>query len=224
MTATLDLTVHFDFVCPWCLIGKRHLQTALAQFRAGHPDVAVNITWRSRQLLPDIPVAGAAYQAFYERRLGSQEAVTARRAQVREAGRSAGLEFAFERIELMPNTLLAHQLIDCVREQGSAGQLDDLIEGLFTAYFMDGCNIGDASVLTAIAANAGYSGSEIAASLASPEQRQRFSAKATAEAREDLPGVPYFIFNGRLALSGAQPLAYLLAAMEQAMQQVAQAA
>jgi len=224
MTSTLDLTVHFDFVCPWCLIGKRHLQTALEQFRAAHPDVAVNVTWRSRQLLPDIPVAGAPYQAFYEKRLGGPAAVDARRAQVREAGRGAGLEFAFERIEFMPNTLLAHQLIDCVREQGSAGQLEALIEGLFTAYFLEGRNIGDASVLTAIAAKAAYPGSEIAAVLASPEQRRRFSAKLAAEAGDNVPGVPYFIFNGRLALSGAQPPAYLLAAMEQAMRPVAHAA
>ena len=224
MTATFDLTVHFDFVCPWCLIGKHQLQSALGQFRAAQPDVAITVTWRSRQLLPDIAAAGAPYQAFYEKRLGGPAAVAARRAQVREAGRSAGLELAFEHIEYMPNTLLAHQLIDCVREHGSAGQLDELIDDLFTAYFMDGRNIGDAAVRAAIAVNAGYSGAEIAASLASPEQRRRFIARLDAEAGETVPGVPYFIFNGRLALSGAQPPAYLLAAMEQAMQPVARAA
>lgn len=217
MSTTLAIEVHFDLICPWCLIGKRHLRTALEQFRQLHPDIKPLVAWRSHRLLPAIPVAGVPYQEFYERRLGSAAAVTARRAQVREAARAAGVELAFDRIEFMPNTLLAHQLITCAGHDASADVVADLIERLFTAYFMEGRNIGDISVLTAIAANAGLPAEKIRDCLESPQQRHQLVAQLAAEDDEQVSGVPFFVFNNRLAVSGAHPPASLLAAMEQAL-------
>ncbi len=215
MSITLAIDVHFDLICPWCLIGKRHLRTAIEQFRGLHPDVEITVAWRSHQLLPDIPAAGIPYQAFYERRLGSPAAVAARRAQVQAAARTAGIEFAFERIALMPNTQLAHRLIDCAGEIGGPEQVSYLIERLFTAYFTEGRNIGALPVLLAIAAEAGFPAAAIEARLATPEAGDRFRARLAADS--GISGVPFFVFNNRLAISGAHPPASLLAAMEQAL-------
>ena len=217
MPAKLAITVHFDLICPWCLIGKRHLHTALEQFRRLHPDVEPIIEWRSQLLLPDTPLEGIPYQAFYERRLGGPAAVAARRAQVREAARTAGVELAFERIEFMPNTLSAHLLIDCARSFGDSGKTAGLIERLFTAYFMEGRNIGDPAVLASIASHAGFPEAASKDCLTSPDRRWNF-IEALAERKDQANGVPFFVFNDRLAISGAQQPPSLLAAMEQALQ------
>ena len=216
MSSTLAIDVHFDLICPWCLIGKRHLRTAVEQFRHAHPDIDVALNWRSHQLLPDIPAAGIPYQVFYERRLGGPAAVAARRAQVQAAARAAGIELAFERIALMPNTQLAHRLIDCAGEFGGAEQVADLIERLFAAYFMEGRNIGALPVLLAIATEAGFPATAIEARLAAPGAGDRFRARL-ATANAGISGVPFFVFNDRLAVSGAHPPASLLTAMEQAL-------
>jgi predicted DsbA family dithiol-disulfide isomerase len=101
----------FDFICPWCLIGKRNLDAAVSRFAGLRPDARVKVLWRSHQLLPYTPPNGMPYQAFYRDRLGSPEAVAARRAQVQRAALDAGIEFAFERIEVLPNTAAAHNLV-----------------------------------------------------------------------------------------------------------------
>ncbi len=226
MSATLAIDVHFDLICPWCLIGRRHLASALAQLRQRRPDVDVVTDWRSHILLPDTPPQGVPYQAFYERRLGSAEAVAARRAQVREAGRAAGIEFAFERIALMPSTLAAHQFIACARGLGVGDErrLEGFIDRLFTAYFLEGRDIGDAAVLGEIAVHAGFPEAAIRACVEAPDSRRRFFEKLAANAGESVSGVPFFVFANRFALSGAQPPAVLLAAMEQALHPQAAAA
>jgi len=217
MSATLEIKTYFDLICPWCLIGKRHLQTAIDQLEAARPDVSVVVDWRSHQLLADLPASGVPYQAFYERRLGGPAAVNARRAQVQAAAQTAGLRLAFERIEWMPNTLGAHLLIDQLRPQLGAGQLAELIERLFAGYFMAGRNIGDPVVLRQIAAAAGVPATLLAACPDTPEERQRFSDRLAGSADPRVSGVPFFVFNDRLAISGAHPPSSLLAAMEQAL-------
>lgn len=216
MPAKLDLTVYLDFICPWCLIGKRHLKLALDQFGTAHPDVAIAVDWRSHPLLPDTPAAGIPYQAFYEKRLGGKAAVAARREQVRQAARAAGLELAFEHIELLPNTLAAHRLIACATRLGNPQQLDTLIDRIFTAYFQAGRDIGDIAVLLDIAAAAGYAADDIRRGLAAAERYRPESR--TADRGHEVSGVPFFVFNDRLAISGAHPPASLLAAMAQALQ------
>ena len=129
--ATLVIDFHFDLICPWCLIGKRHLDAALAALHAELPQLAIELRWHGHELLPDLPPGGVPYQAFYERRLGGAAAVTARRAQVQAAAQQAGLVLAFERIRTMPNTRLAHCLLDCVRRHGTPAQLAALIDALF---------------------------------------------------------------------------------------------
>lgn len=204
---TLTVDVFFDFICPWCWIGSRHLKHALNAFATRHPDVKTNVRWHAYQLLPEIPAEGVPYQTFYLRRLGSAEAVSARRAQVRQAGHAAGVEFNFERIGVMPNTQRAHRLIDKYRHSDSGEQRAQRIERVFRAYFLEGADIGHEDVLRHLEAE--YDTAPAACAPEAPEPEPTRAA---------ISGVPYFVFNGALAVSGAHPPESLLHAMEQAMQ------
>lgn len=206
MSRRLNVQVHFDLICPWCFIGKRHLDAALARLGEASSEVDVEVSWIAHELLPDTPAEGLPYQAFYEERLGGPAAVAARRAQVQAAARGTGIDFAFERIARMPNTRQAHRLI--TRLSGSAtGANAALIERLFQAWFVEGQDIGDAAVLERLAAG-------IAASEAADAGRHRV---ALADGQQ-VPGVPLFVFNERVALSGAQPPDALLDGMRRALQ------
>jgi predicted DsbA family dithiol-disulfide isomerase len=205
MKPKLRIQVHFDVICPWCFIGKRHLDAALARFGQARPDVDVEVLWVSHELLSDTPPEGLPYQAFYEKRLGGPAAVAARRAQVQEAARGTGIRFAFERIERMPNTRLAHRLLADLARPGGAMSALAMIEKLFQAYFEEGQDIGDPEVLSRLAAG-GPAGEADGA-----------SRHHTAQAgRMEVPGVPLFVFNERVALSGAQPPEVLLDSMHRA--------
>jgi predicted DsbA family dithiol-disulfide isomerase len=210
---TLEIDVVFDFVCPWCLIGKRNLAAALARFAEMRPDVDVQVRWHSQQLLPDTPPSGVPYQAFYVARLGSAEAVAARRAQVRRAGAAAGVELAFDRIAVLPNTAAAHELVAWAGEQGTAAQQSALIGRVFEAYFIHAEDIGDPYVLARCAAACGLASEGIVERLADAREGR------TRPRANDLPasGVPLFVFNRSQALSGAHPPDTLLAALLQSV-------
>jgi len=213
---SLAVEAYFDLICPWCLIGKRHLDTALAVLAQQRPDVAVSVTWRSYPLLPDIPAAGLPFQEFYVRRLGSPAAVAARQAQVRAAAQAAGVTLAYERIAVMPNTLAAHRLVRLAGLTGGPQAVPALIEALFTRYFQRGENIGEARVLRDAASACG-----IALPDAAPgdETFDWLPPLRDASAPPPAPtfGVPHFRFNGGHDLSGAQPPAALLDAMQRAL-------
>ena len=190
----LSLEVWFDLICPWCLIGKRQLEQALAEFRHLHPQRLVAVHWRSQQLLPDIPPQGLPFREFYLRRLGSVEAVAARQAQVREAASRVGLDLDFSAIAVMPNTHAAHALIADAQAQCDAATVDALIEELFAAHFLHGMNLDDGELLDALAQS-----HDVTPSRAAPT----FPPMAS--------GVPLFVANRIEALSGAQPPQRLLA-------------
>jgi predicted DsbA family dithiol-disulfide isomerase len=201
--AALRIDVFIELICPWCQIGKRQLERALVALRAEQPAVEVELLWHLQPLLPDLPLQGLPFKEFYLHRLGSAAAVAARQAQVRAAGAPVGVDFAFERIARMPHTGLAHALLRDAREQLAPAAFEALLERLFEAHFQRGENIGDAVLLDALAADFGV---------------RRSAVPAAAEAADPrVPGVPFFVFNGREALSGAQPHEALLAAMTRAL-------
>ncbi|MES2868697.1 MAG: DsbA family oxidoreductase [Pseudomonadota bacterium] len=212
MTGSLRIDAFFDFICPWCLIGKHQLDRALAQLRASHPDVTLELAWHGVQLLPHLPAQGVPFVEFYRQRLGSAEAVQARQAQVRQAAAAVGLSIDFSGITTMPNTADAHRVLERAAELGSVAQRDTLLERLFAAYFHQGKNLGDSTTLLAIAESCGYPREALVDCLEgarSPYDDGGMGAK----------GVPYFIFNRRQAVSGAQPAEVLLQAMQQALAQ-----
>ncbi|KAF1697680.1 DsbA family oxidoreductase [Pseudoxanthomonas koreensis] len=204
----LTIGIDFDLVCPWCFIGKRQLDRARDQFARQHPEVDVVAVWHPVQLLPDVPKQGLPFAEFYERRLGSPEAVRQRQQQVVRAARGAGLDIDLARIERMPNTGRAHGLLRRVARLGEPDLHEALLERLFAAYFQRGEDIGDAATLLRLAGEVGVPVDRIAD--AAP-------GAAVAPAGRAATGVPHFVFNQRLALSGAQDAAILVAAMRRAI-------
>jgi predicted DsbA family dithiol-disulfide isomerase len=200
----LRVSVYFDFICPWCLIGKRHFSQALQLFARQQPDTPVELSWIGVQLLPGLPAAGVPFAEFYLERLGSPQAVRQRQAQVQDAAARAGLHINLQQIERMPNSADAHRLLAHASALGSAAQLDALLERLFAAYFIRGENIGERATLLQIAAECGYPADQLANSLRG--DGSPFHGADTHIAS----GVPTFVINQRLALSGAQPPEVLL--------------
>ncbi|WP_410838163.1 DsbA family oxidoreductase [Paraburkholderia sp. SIMBA_030] len=200
--ASVAVDVHFDFVCLWCLIGKRNLDAAVDRFASLCPEVSVKVRWHSHQLLPEVPVGGVPYQAFYVARLGSANAVAARRVQVQEAARTAGLQLAFDRIEVMPNTRAAHSLVSWAVSTSPGFQPAPLIDRLFTGYFMDGEDIGDPDVLQRIGLACGLDAAGLAEHLAASRRGDNMEIPRSPQA-DDVRGVPHFVINSALSLSGA---------------------
>jgi predicted DsbA family dithiol-disulfide isomerase len=210
----LTIGIHFDLICPWCFIGKRHLALARYRFAQKYPEIAVEPEWYPVQLLPDVPEQGLPFAGFYERRLGSAEAVRQRRQQVAQAARSVGLELDLTGIARMPNTARAHRLLRRVASLGEPGVYEALLDRLFAAYLQRGEDIGDAATLEMLALEVGVPPDRIANANANANAGDA----APAPAGHAIAGVPHFVFNGRRSLSGAQDASLLLVAMGQAMQ------
>ena len=213
-TTPLTIDVVSDVVCPWCYIGKRKLEAALAlPEAAGLPPVVIR--WHPFQLNPDLPAAGMPRHQYLEDKFGGPERAKAIYDRVRAAGSAVGLALNIDGIAHQANTLAAHALIAFAQQGDQDGS--DMKERLLKAYFVENRNIGDTEVLVAIAREAGLAGDVARAFITSPEQRAAV-AESDAQARQlGVSGVPFFIFNRKLAVSGAQEPATLLDAMRQAL-------
>ena len=214
MTAALDdksgpLTIDIvsDVVCPWCYIGKRNLEAALAARPVGD----VEIRWRPYQLDATIPPEGIARRTYLERKFGTR--VDEIYVRVAAAGHEAGIDFAFDRIERSPNTLDAHRLI---RWAQSAGRQNDIVEELFRSFFIEGRDIGDHAVLTKTAAAAGMDAQVVQRLLPGDADKESVREEIATAQRLGVTGVPFFIFAGRFGLPGAQPAEVLADAMSKA--------
>ena len=200
-----------DVVCPWCYIGKRRLEAALDAREQPQPA----IRWHPFQLNPDIPAGGVDRRSYLDAKFGGPERAREIYARVEAAGREVGIPFAFERIERQPNTLDAHRLIAWAQSIG-AEAADGLVERLFRAYFIEGTNIGEVAELVRIAGEAGYDSAAALAYLQSDEGRAEIAVADERSKEMGIGGVPFFIFNSRLAVSGAQPSDILAEALAQA--------
>jgi predicted DsbA family dithiol-disulfide isomerase len=211
--ASEDLTVDVvsDIVCPWCWIGKRRLEMAL-QRRDGSQ---VAVRWHPFQLNPDLPAEGTDRASYLERKFGGAEPARELYARVSAAGREVGIEFDFERIGRQPNTVDAHRLIAWAQHRDPA-MAAALVERLFAAFFTEGANLGDHSELARLAGEAGCGASEAERLLASEAGRREVADADERARRLGISGVPLFIFNQRLAVSGAQPPEVLIEAMARA--------
>ncbi|MCK9379513.1 MAG: DsbA family oxidoreductase [Sulfuritalea sp.] len=215
----LTIDVVSDVVCPWCFIGKHHLDRALNLWRAEQPQCAVAVRWHPFFLNPDTPESGEPYRPFLEKKFGGPEKLAEIWERVSAAGRSAGIDFAFEKIELRANTLNAHRLIHYAQKVGADGTaVNKLIEGLFAAQFLEGRHLGDRAVLAAVAGECGMDRDAVQGYLDSMTDADEVRAAAGEMQRMGIGGVPFFIFNKRLAASGAQPPDALLQAMREAAQ------
>jgi predicted DsbA family dithiol-disulfide isomerase len=207
----LTVDVVSDIVCPWCWIGKRRLETALQQRGGGQ----VPVRWHPFQLNPDLPSEGTDRIRYLERKFGGAQQAREVYARVLAAGRDVGLSFDFDRIGRQPNTLDAHRLIAWAQQRDAAAA-DALVERLFSAYFTEGVDLGDRSELARLAGEAGYDRRAAEQVLAGEAGRREVVDADERARRLGISGVPLFIFNQRLAVSGAQPPEVLLDAIARA--------
>jgi predicted DsbA family dithiol-disulfide isomerase len=194
----MEIDIFSDTICPWCFIGKRRLERALAE----RPQPGLTIHWRTFQLNPDMPEGGMDRQRYVEVKFGGAANAQAVYDQVRAAGESEGIIFDFEAMQRVPNTIASHRLI---RYAGVAGQQDAVVQALFDAYFLRGEDIGDLDVLTAAAETGGLDAVATRAFLDSDAEDAVVREEDLGARRAGIDGVPCFIFNRRHALAGAHP-------------------
>ncbi len=184
-----------DVVCPWCYVGKRRLEAALAT----RPNLSVEIVWHAFQLNPDMPHEGMDREEYLATKFGSAARATSIYHEIELAGAGEGIDFAFDSIQRTPNTINAHRLI---RLAGKHNAQDAVVEMLFRRYFLEGIDIGDVGQLVAIAAEAGID--EARDYLESDEGVEEVTAEDRQMRQLGVTGVPCFIIDKRYAISGAQ--------------------
>ena len=206
MPKPLFIEVASDVICPWCYIGKRRLEKALALLDG---EVEARIAWLPFQLNPDMPAGGMARADYRRAKFGSLERGRALDARVAQEGAGEGIAFAFERMQRTPNTVAAHQLIDLAQAQGKAGPV---VDALFRAYFEEAQDIGDEALLAGIAQRCGVERWPVGVDY------KRVAAQEERVRGLGISGVPTFIFDRKSGLSGAYPPALLAQAMREAAQ------
>lgn len=186
----------FDTICPWCYVGKRRLERALAM----RPAVQVETLWRPFLLNPDMSEEGMPRATYLERKFGSRPRVERMLAAVTAAGAAEGIRFDFDRIARTPNTVRSHRLVALATRSGLQWQA---VEAIFSAYFLEGADIGEMPVLTDIGRGLGFSAAEIAEALDATPTTLTQADNSRAH-RLGVNGVPCYIFDGSYAVAGAQ--------------------
>ncbi|MEZ5408874.1 MAG: DsbA family oxidoreductase [Acidimicrobiales bacterium] len=211
----ITVEIFSDVVCPWCYIGKRRFEKALDAFRAAHPAVGVDVRFRAFQLDPTAP-AGVSQpvKEAYARKFGGPEAAEQIIERVSGEAAKEGLEFRMDRA-LRANTLLAHQLLALAEERGVQ---DAMKERLLAAYFTDGLAIGDPDVLVDLAVEVGLDGDEVRRWLDGSMGRQHVADDLEFALDNGITSVPTYVFDGRLAVPGAQEPELFLKVLERTLE------
>jgi predicted DsbA family dithiol-disulfide isomerase len=195
----LRLDVVSDVVCPWCYIGKRRLEGALALTK---DDVAVVVQWRPYFLNPWIPREGVDRKTYLETKFGSVDRYKGMASNVAAAAAEEGLEYNAGKINRQPNTIDCHRLIYWAEANGQSGAMN---QRLMDLYFREGADLTDTDVLVAAAVDCGLPADEIRHRLAADIDVELISQEAQTAADAGISGVPTFLLAGRYALSGAYP-------------------
>jgi predicted DsbA family dithiol-disulfide isomerase len=211
----LAIEVISDAICPWCWVGKRRLESALADLG---PEVTATITWRPFELNPGMPAAGLDRKAYRSAKFGSWARSQALDAQVASAAAADGLDFRHERMERTPNTINAHRLIWLAGREGRHGAV---VEGLFSAYFHEGRDVGDARVLVEVGTAAGLDPVRVSGMLNSDEGLAEVRAELDKAVALGVSGVPTVVVNGRPLFSGAIRPELIKAHLREAVSHVA---
>ena len=214
MREPLRVDVVFDFVCPWCYIGKRRLEAALEVWKAEHPgDPEPVVRWLPFQLNPDIPAGGVSRREYTELKHGPAGPNLEKQAHVAALAKRLGLVFELDRITVQPNTLDAHRLSGCAQSQGWQ---NEMVEALFRAFFMQGISLNDHEALAGLAATVGFDWAQVEDYLASDTDVQAVERLELEARKAGIDIVPFFVFNGKVTVSGAHEVKVLLEAMDQA--------
>jgi len=217
MTRATPLTIEIvsDVVCPWCFIGMRRLDLAIAAVRREHPDFQCVKRWRPFFLNPNTPPDGEPYLAFLVKKFGSFEQVQALFERVREAGAAYGLDYHFDKIKVRANTLQAHRLIYWAQQMGD---VQPLVERLFVGQFQLGENVSDKAVLVDIAVECGYSEAAVKEYLHSDRDTSNVREMERESRAWGVTAVPTFAVDRKIAVPGAEDPMILAEAIEQVWQ------
>ena len=209
MTSALPIDMISDVVCPWCFIGKRRLEKAIAL----RPDTAVEVRFWPYFLNPWVPREGISRKDYLTTKFGSPERYRSIVQRVAQAAADEGLSYNLDNIKRQPNTLDCHRLILWAGEMGHAAEMK---QRLMDLYFTEGGDLTDRDVLVAAAAACGLDAERVRARLAGEDDVERVTREANAAKDAGIDGVPCFIFGGRIAVQGAQTPERLAQAIERA--------
>ena len=209
-TADLHVEVIADFVCPFCFLGKRHMDEALKAVQ-GPSDVS----WNPFQLNPEIPPEGLPFDVYLTKRFGSPANVEPVLEHLTDEGKDAGIQFRFDKIRHVPNTLPVHQLMQYAETAGA--DQTALADHLMSAFFEDGSNVGDRGILVDIAKAHGISSKETGDAIGSDRIRQIVATREAQVRSSGLAGAPGFLINRRLLVVGAQSADNMINAFDRAM-------
>jgi predicted DsbA family dithiol-disulfide isomerase len=213
----LRVDVWSDIACPWCYVGKRRLEAALARFSHA---AEVEVVWRAFELDPSAPRERPT-EGSYAERLAKKYGSSVREAEgmitrMTDVAREDGLDFRFDKIR-PGNTFDAHRLLHLAGERGIQ---DAVKERFLLAYMTEGAPIGDPETLARLASEAGLDPDEVRATLGTDAYAREVRAEESDAAELGIHGVPFFVFGGKYAVSGAQPTEVVLGALEKAWQEV----
>jgi predicted DsbA family dithiol-disulfide isomerase len=210
----LRIDVVSDVVCPWCLIGKRRLEKAIAL----RPDIPVEVHWRPYFLNDWVPREGIARTDYLTTKFGSPERYRQMAGRIKAAAAEEGLDYQLDKISRQPNTIDCHRLILWAENEGGDPAL--MKQRLMDLYFTEGADLSDREVLVQAAVNCGMDGDLTRRLLAGDADIDRVTQEAESAKAAGIDGVPCFIFGNALAVSGAQAPEYLAEAMERAVAEV----
>ncbi|MER8403399.1 DsbA family protein [Mesorhizobium sp. M0185] len=207
--SSITVDVVSDVVCPWCFIGQKRLDKAIAAV-----DIDVHIRWRPFQLDPTIPPEGKNRRDYMVAKFGSEHRIREIHARIEPLGEAEGISFAFDAIKVAPNTLDAHRLI---RWAGTAGEAiqNRLVRRLFQLNFEEGANLGDHAVLIEAAREAGMDASVVETLLPTDADVEAVRTEIATASRMGVSGVPCFLLEGKYAVMGAQDADTLADALRQ---------
>ena len=211
MVSKFRIDVYSDTVCPWCLLGKRRFELALAE----RPHYEPRVIWRPFELNPEMPVDGVDRAAHLATRSGDRDRMLETQASLTEQGEAVGIHFRFDLIQRLPNTRRSHLLIAHAARYGRQSQMKDRV---MRAYFEEGCDIGDLDELVRLAVECGLAESDARNTLVLRAGQDGIIAAERHAAALGITGVPNFIFDGQYTLSGAQPVNAMARVFDQVME------
>jgi predicted DsbA family dithiol-disulfide isomerase len=204
-----------DFVCPWCLIGSTRLDQAIEELRTSTPLPELRIVHQPFLLDPAAPKEGRNLRNHLRAKYGADPETMFGR--VESAAKESGIPLDFSKIETFPSTVKAHTLVQHALDLGSAEVQRAFVKDLYAAYFFEGRDIGDDDVLLAIAEKHGLPRDQAAALLVDDGELAETHEEARAAQEQGITGVPFFVFDGRFAVSGAQSVPVLVEALRRAL-------
>jgi len=204
----MRIDIYSDTVCPWCYLGKRRFELAVA----ARPQYEPRVTWRPFELNPDMPPEGVERAAYLASRVGAPQRVAEAHAELMRQGAACGIEFRFDLMERMPNTRRSHLLI---AHAARFGRQTAVNERIMRAYFEEGCDIGDIEVLVRLGVEAGLAERESRSALILRSGQDGVVAAERHATVLGITGVPTFIFDGQYTISGAQEVGTLAGVFDQ---------